>query len=98
MPLVPGMALSLVPPSICRNNPNDDQTEANMKITDETILGVETLKHLLSMLSLSIQSLYGGKKGGLLSSKAGAKGSVQPNRAKVIFMLGAKEYLSLIHI
>ena len=106
MPLVPGIALSLLSSSICRtllsssigrrNDRNDDQMGAKMKITDETALAVDTLKQLLSMLSLAIQALYGSKKGGLLSSKPGAKVGVQLNRAKKIFVSGAKEYVPIM--
>lgn len=96
MPLVPGIALSLISSSIRRHGVNGDKTNAKKKkiiITDETSIAVDTLKQLLSMLSLAIQALYGSKKGGLLSAKAGSKGGVQLNRAKKVFVSGAKEYV-----
>jgi len=95
-PLVPGLALSLLSSSVCRNGPNDDQMGAKMIITDKTALAVDTLKELLTLLSLSIQALYGSKKGGLLSAKAGTKGGVQLNRAKKVFVSGAKEYVPIL--
>lgn len=96
MPLVPGISLSLLSSSISRKDSNDDQMGAKMKVTDDTALAVDTLKQLLSMLSLAIQALYGSKKGGLLSAKAGTKGGVQLNRAKKIFVSGAKEYVPIM--
>jgi len=100
MPLVPGIALSLLSSSISRNDSNGgtQTTGAKMTITDETALAVGTLKQLLSMLSLAIQALYGSRKGGLLSAKASNRGggNVQLNRAKKIFVSGAKEYVPIM--
>ena len=101
MPLVPGVALSLLSSSIIRstNDPNNDQiTGDKMVITDETALAVDTLKKLLSMLSLAIQALYGSKKGGLLSLKPGSAmgGAQQLNKAKKVFVSGAKEYVPIL--
>lgn len=96
MPLVPGIALSLLSSSICRNDSDDEQSNTKIIISDETALAVDTLKQLLSMLSLAIQALYGSKKGGLLSSKSGSKGGAQLNKAKKIFVSGAKEYVPIL--
>lgn len=96
MPLVPGIALSLISSSIRRSDSSSDRASTKMIITDDTSLAVDTLKQLLSMLSLAIQALYGSKKGGLLSAKAGAKGGVQLNRAKKVFVSGAKEYVPIL--
>jgi len=67
-----------------------------MVITNRTALAVDTLKELLTLLSLSIQALYGSKKGGLLSAKASTKGGVQLNRAKQVFVSGAKKYVPIL--
>jgi hypothetical protein len=96
MPLFPGVAQSLLSPSMLRSDPNDDQTQARMIITDETCLAVDMLKQLLSMLSLAIQALYGSKKGGLLGLKSNAKGGDQLLRAKKVFVSGAKEYVPIL--
>ena len=96
MPLLPGVAQSLLSPSMLRIDPNDDQTQARMAITDETCLAVDMLKQLMSMLSLAIQALYGSKRGGLLGSKSNAKGGDQSLRAKRVFVSGAKEYVPIL--
>ena len=89
-PLVPGFALSLLSPSIQRLG-----QEGGITVTEDTKLAVDTLKQLLSILSLSIQAIYGSKKGGLLSSRSGSSsgGNAQIDRAKRIFVAGAKEYV-----
>jgi len=89
MPLLPGIALSLLSPFSVGN----DGDKSKMMVTDDTVIAVETLKSLLSMLSLAIQALYGSKKGGLLSSKAGSKSGSQLIKAKKVFVAGAKEYV-----
>ena len=96
MPLFPGVAQSLLSPSMLRSDPHDDQTQARIIITDETCLAVDMLKQILSMLSLAIQALYGSKKGGLLGSKSNAKGGDQLLRAKKVFVSGAKEYVPIL--
>lgn len=89
-PLVPGLALSLLSPSIQRIG-----RETGISVTEDTKLAVDTLKQLLSILSLSIQAIYGSKKGGLLSFRSGSSsgGNSQIDRAKRIFVTGAKEYV-----
>ena len=96
MPLVPGIAISLLSSSLNRNGSNGSKTK--MTITNDTVVAVDTLKNLLSMLSLAIQALYGSKKGGLLSARTGTKsgGQAQLNRAKKIFVSGAKEYAPIL--
>jgi len=96
MPLVPGIALSLVASSIHRNDPTGDYIGAKMVVSEETALSVDTLKELISMLSLAIQALYGSKKGGLLSAKAASKGGVQMNKAKKVFVSGANEFVPIL--
>jgi len=91
MPLLPGIALSLLSPSILRDGNDGDKSK--MIVTNDTVIAVETLKSLLSMLSLAIQALYGSKKGGLLSAKSGSKPGSQLIKAKKVFVAGAKEYV-----
>ncbi len=64
MPLVPGISLALMSPLFQTNEclaGSDSST--SLSITEARALAASTLKELLSMLSLSIQSLYGSKKG-----------------------------------
>ncbi|KAL3806036.1 hypothetical protein ACHAXA_005246 [Cyclostephanos tholiformis] len=96
MPLIPGVAQSLLSPSIIRNDANSDQPEARMIITAETSLAVDMLKQILSMLNLAIQALYGSKRGGLLGAKSNAKGQDKLHRAKTIFVSGAQEYVPIL--
>jgi hypothetical protein len=77
MQLIPGIARVILSPSIPYR---------------QKLVSAEILKGILSMLSLSIQSLYGNKKGGLLTSKPGSNEAAQRNRAKGLFVDAAKEY------
>lgn len=93
MPLVPGLSFSLLSSSFFNTEDQKDLTDSleKLSITDATVLAADTLKEILSMLSLSIQALYGSKKG-LITSKPGSKGGVHLNKAKVLFVSAAKEY------
>ena len=82
MALVPGISLSLLSPS----------EGESMIISSETAVAAEMLKDLLTMLSHSIQALYGSKKGGLLAHTPGSKSGAQLAKAKNLFVAAAKEY------
>eukprot|EP00985_Skeletonema_marinoi_P012038 scaffold5743_cov173-Skeletonema_marinoi.AAC.7 len=82
MTLVPGISLSLLSPS----------TGESKIISSEAAVAAEMLKDLLTMLSHSIQALYGSKKGGLLAHAPGSKSGAQLAKAKNLFVAAAKEY------
>lgn len=91
MQLIPGIIFSILSPSI---KPSD---AGSFVVSDQTAIASGLLKDILSMLSLSIQSLY--KKGGLLSTKPGSSETVQRQRAKTVFAQAAKEYAPiLLHV
>ena len=82
MTLVPGISLSLLSSSMAKP----------ILISSETADAAEMLKDLLTMLSHSIQALYGSKKGGLLAQAPGSKSGAQLAKAKNLFVAAAKEY------
>ncbi|KAL7500214.1 hypothetical protein ACHAWT_008212 [Skeletonema menzelii] len=82
MTLVPGISRSLLSPI----------SGASKIISIETAVAAEMLKELLTMLSHSIQALYGSKKGGLLAQAPGSKSGAQLAKAKNLFVAAAKEY------
>jgi hypothetical protein len=94
MPLLPGIVQSLLSVSVRRNYPAGDQKR--LIISDESALAVGALKQILSILSRALQALYGSKRGGLLKTKGDTKNRVQPNRAKAVFVAGAKEYAPIL--
>ena len=87
--LIPGITYLLLSPSIQRDS-------GAFNVSHETAFAATTLKEILSMLSLSIQSLYGSKKGGLLTTKPGSNESQQRNRAKMLFISASKEYAPIL--
>ena len=93
--LIPGMTRLLLSPSIQRKEYQISSDEAFI-VTDETAFAAAALKEILSMLSLSIQSLYGSKKGGLLTVKPGSNEVLQRTRAKALFVSAAKEYAPIM--
>lgn len=93
--LIPGMTRLLLSPSIQRKDCQISSDEAFI-VTTETAFAAASLKEILSMLSLSIQSLYGSKKGGLLTVKPGSNEVLQRTRAKTLFVSAAKEYAPII--
>ena len=91
MQLIPGITFSILSPFIKQSD------AGSFVISHQTAIASELLKDILSMLSLSIQSLY--KKGGLLSTKPGSSETVQRQRAKTVFAQAAKEYAPiLLHV
>lgn len=98
MQLLPGIVQSLLSVSVVRNKAPDDPMP-EVIISDESALAVGVLKQLLSMLSLAIQALYGSKRGGLVKAKGDSNNDIQLNRAKAVFVAGAKEYAPiLLHV
>ncbi len=99
MPLVPGISLALMSPLFQTNEclaGSDSST--SLSITEARALAASSLKELLSMLSLSIQSLYGSKKG-LINPKSGAKGSLHLSKVKSLYLSAARDYVPiLLHI
>ncbi|KAL3783784.1 hypothetical protein HJC23_000373 [Cyclotella cryptica] len=93
--LIPGVTRLLLSPSIQRNDDQVHSYEAFI-VNNETACAAAALKEILSLLSLSIQSLYGSKKGGLLTSKPGSNEVLQRNRAKALFISAAEEYAPIL--
>lgn len=91
MQLIPGITQLILSPSMQQAG-----AEICFTISSQTIVASELLKEILSMLSLSIQSLYGSKKGGLLTAKPGSNEATQRNRAKTLFVEAAKEYAPIM--
>ena len=86
MQLTPGIARSILSSSMKQS------AVETFTISPRAIVASELLKEILSMISLSIQSLYGSKKGGLLIAKPGSNESTQRGRAKTLFVEAAREY------
>jgi len=99
MPLVPGISLALISPLFQTNEFSAaSDSSMSLSITEARALAAGTLKELLSMLSLSIQSLYGSKKG-LINPKPGAKGNVHLSNVKSIYLSAAKDYVPVfLHV
>lgn len=85
---IPGITHLLLSPSMGDNGA--------FNVSHEAASSANSLKEILSMLSLSIQSLYGSKKGGLLSTKPGSNESQQRSRAKVLFVEASKLYAPIL--
>lgn len=97
MPLLPGIVQSLLSASVRKTDPIVDHIVVNLIITDEAALAVGALKHLLTLVNLALQALYGSKKGGLVKARGDAKSGVQNmNRAKAVFVSGAKEHAPIL--
>ena len=97
MPLLPGIVQSLLSASVRKTDPIVDHVVVNLIITDEAALAVGAVKHLLTLVNLALQALYGSKKGGLVKARGDAKSGVQNmNRAKAVFVSGAKEHAPIL--
>lgn len=93
MQLMPGITKLILSPSIQRTDTSKESgADQSFIINHQLSFAAEMLREMLSMLSLSIQSLYGSKKGGLLTARAGSNETAQRNRAKTLFAEAAKEY------
>jgi hypothetical protein len=98
MQLVPGLTRVILSPSIQKMDQNSESNNCTevFIVDNQTAAATELLKEILSMLSLSIQSLYGSKKGGLLTAKPATNETLQRNRAKMLFVEAAKEYAPIM--
>lgn len=96
MQLTPAIIQLILSPSIQKKTTGNGTDSVTLIISSHTSTETELMKQFLSMLSLSIQSLYGSKKGGLLVAKPGTNEAAQRNKAKTLFAEAAKEYAPLL--